>query len=291
MRTTSIDTSTQLYAVIGHPVKHSKSPPLFNSIFNKHGINVVYLAFENANVKELLTSMRSLDIKGFSITIPHKEMAMEYVDEIDPLAKELGCINTVIYQDGKIKGYNFDGNGAIESLNLQCEDWLKKKILIIGNGGAAKGIAITAAYHYKHPHVDILCRDRQKGESISQKIKSYSTSDFQYQSDILILSDGIDAQLEKYDIVINTTPLGMTPHTDISPLNENQLYSHQLVYDIIYTPIETKFLKLAKQKKCKTLNGLGMFLGQASLQLKLWTGLELSQDEMKKHFDGDFIKP
>ena len=282
-----IDTSTQLYGVIGNPVKHSKSPALFNSIFKKYYFNAVYLAFENANAQALLQTMKPLNIQGFSITIPHKEKSLESLDYIDPLAKELSCVNTVILQDDKLQGYNFDGQGAINALINQCKDWLTKRILIIGNGGAAKGIAITAAYQYHHQHIDILSRNQEKGNSISQQIINYSTTDKKYQSKTLLFSKITSNELQNYDIIINTTPLGMHPRLDFSPLSSEQLFSHQLVYDIIYNPLETKLLKLAKEKKCQTLNGLGMFLGQASLQLQLWTKLKLSLNEMSNHFDND----
>ena len=285
------NTETELYGVIGHPVKHSKSPKLFNFLFQQYQINAVYLAFENQKIEELISSMKSLKIKGFSITIPHKKDAMDWIDEFgkesqesneDKIAKKLACINTIFNDNGKLYGYNFDGYGAIDALIEKDPFYFKKRIGIIGNGGAARGIALSLMLCYKNvpKQIDILCRNIEKATPLINDINSIPTT---------LISKAIKLDSFKgeipYEIIINTTPIGMLPKIEESPLNENQISSKSLVYDIVYTPKITQLLQFAQKKKAEILTGDNMFLGQASRQFKVWTGIHLSMKAMKKIAD------
>lgn len=283
---------TNLYGVIGCPVKHSMSPKLFNQIFKQYDFNAVYLAFENSDLKKLITCMKVLDIKGYSITIPFKEAALEYVDEIDSLSQHLGCINTIENQDGRLKGYNFDGQGAIlgleEFYSAQAQElgesdyWYDKTILLIGSGGAARGILLTLVSEKKFTGKVILAARNFEKASILIKqaldLKSNLQIDYQPWSQLEI------KQKMDVDIIIQTTPIGMYPNFNQSPLLAENIEPHMVVYDIVYNPLETKLLKQAKTRGAKTITGLDMFLGQARLQLETWTPLSFSLKEMHNYY-------
>ena len=289
-----INTQTSLYGVIGNPVKHSKSPLLFNFLFQKYNINAVYLAFENQNLESLISSMRTLNIKGFSVTLPHKENSMPLIDEFKnnhegKISQKLGCINTILNDNGKLYGYNFDGYGAIDALMAKEPCYYKKKIGIIGNGGAARGIALSLMLCYENlpQQVDILCRNRQKATPLVNDINSISKKHLSKKiSQAISLKSQLENNLENsksplpYDILINTTPLGMSPNTKQSPLTTQQIPSNCLVYDIVYTPKKTKLLKIAEQKNCQIITGDKMFLGQAKRQFELWTDITVTMAEI-----------
>lgn len=294
------NTKTSLYGVIGNPVKHSKSPLLFNFLFQKYKINAVYLAFENEKIKNLISSMKALNIKGFSITIPHKETAIQYIDEFgkenpnsneDKIAEKLGCINTIFNDNDRLFGYNFDGYGAVDALIAEEPNYFNKRIAIIGNGGAARGIALSLmlCYNEQPKQLDILCRNVDKAmplvtdinslrnKSSEEKLNNKSTNKLSIAIQLKNFAETLP-----YDIIINTTPIGMLPDVEKSPLDKNQIAKESLIYDIVYTPKMTQLLKIAKKKGAKILTGDNMFLGQAKRQFKIWTGIDLNMQTMRE---------
>jgi len=251
-----IDQCTSLYGVIGYPVRHSLSPTIHNAAFTAKGINAVYLAFETVDIKDAMQAVRSLGIRGVSVTIPHKSAVIPFLDRLDPLAEKIGAVNTVVNQDGCLVGYNTDATGALRALERRVE--LKgKDCLILGAGGAARAIG----YILKERGVRLTITNRTsfKGESLAERL-GCSFIPWEKRGEC------------KLDIVVQTTPIGMTPNIDDCPLPENAIKRSMTVMDIVYNPAHTKLIKIARAKGCLIVDGISMFIYQGAEQFRLWTG-------------------
>lgn len=250
-----INAATQVYAVMGNPVRHSLSPVIFNRAFSEIGYNGAYVAFQVDAIGEGMAAMRSLGIKGASITIPHKVSIQNFLDALDPMAESIGAVNTVINHAGRLKGYNSDCLGAVtalEELTLLEE----RKVAIIGAGGAAR--AIGFGVKSRGSRLTIINRTVSNGEKLASALEA----DFIPISELRSLP---------YDILIQTTSAGMTPHIHQSPIPGELLTPGILVMDIVYAPLKTRLLKDAEKSGCRTINGLSMFIHQAAFQFELWT--------------------
>jgi len=249
------NSSTDLYCVLGSPVSHSLSPLVHNISFRKNKINAVYLAFEPHDIKKAVLSMRTLGIKGASITIPFKETIMPLLDDVDPLAREIGAVNTVINRDGRLFGYNTDSQAATDPLIPHKID--SKTICIIGAGGA--GRAVAHGIFKLGGKIIIANRSKKKGSALAAEVRGKFISP-EYLGTI------------KADVVINTTSLGMNLKEETLPFPGQNLTPHMVVMDVVYTPLNTRLLSIARKKGCITIDGLSMFVAQAAAQFKLWTG-------------------
>jgi len=261
----NINQHTALNAVTGFPLEHTLSPQLHAQIYKKLGLNAVMLAFLSQNIEEIITCMRTLPIHLLAVTLPHKQTVMKFLDRIDPVAKKIGAVNTVINRNGKLHGYNTDIVGIAHALkNTQLKG---KNVLIIGAGGAARPLC----WFLKKSGAKIFClnRTRTKAEELTQEFGG-------------IALDNNALVGAKIDVIINATPLGMKPHIDESPFPKNLLNKNQTVFDLIYNPIETKLLKDAKKAGAKTINGMPMLLAQALEQVRLWSGKKLSINFLPK---------
>jgi shikimate dehydrogenase len=250
-----IDAATQVFAVMGSPVRHSLSPVMFNRAFSETGYNGVYVAFQVAAVKDGMAAMRSLDIKGASITIPHKVSILDFLDEMDPMAESIGAVNTVVNHEGRLKGYNSDCLGAITALE-ETTGLKGKRVAIIGAGGAAR--AIGFGVKSRGSDLTLINRTVASGEKLATAL----------EADFIPISE---LQSLPYDILIQTTSLGMTPNIHQSPVPDALLTPGLLVMDIVYAPLKTRLLKVAEKSGCRTINGLSMFVHQAAFQFELWT--------------------
>ncbi|QTA81485.1 Shikimate dehydrogenase [Desulfonema limicola] len=262
----NIDSKTNLYCVFGNPVSHSLSPVMHNSAFCHAGLNNVYLAFKINDIQAGIMAARAFNVQGISVTIPHKISIMPFLDEIDPGARRIGAVNTVVNKNGKLLGFNSDSLGAVAALEEKT-DLAGKKTAILGAGGAAR--AIGFGVQEKGGHVSIINRSADKGRKLAHDLNA----------GFCPLSDFNSAG---YDILINTTPLGMTPDIESMPVKPDTLKPGMTVMDIIYNPLETKLLKHAAAAGCKTIDGLSMFVYQGALQFELWTGEKAPVDIMKK---------
>lgn len=264
-----IDAHTRLYCVIGNPVEHSLSPALHNAAFQELGLNNVYTAFCVSDVESAIRGFRALGIQGVSVTIPHKVSVIPFLDEIDPIAKNIGAVNTIINNQGKLKGYNSDGFGALKALSDAGVDINNKKLVILGSGGAARAIAFTLAMETKLGILSILGIEK---DQLNQLVTDISTHTSTNVSGLLISSTGWDECLHAADVIIHCTPTGMHPHVDQSIIPMEMLRPDQVVFDVVYTPLVTKLLKFAEQSGCTTIRGIEMFINQAVFQFELWTG-------------------
>ena len=269
------------FCVLGYPVFHSKSPKLFNYLFKHHNIDAKYDFLEEQSPEKAIQIIRSQNIEGVSITIPHKTNMMKYCDKIHQTAKQIGCINTFNLKNGMIHGYNYDGAGAVEGLISTLEkkkiNWRDYQIIIIGNGGSARGIAMTMALEYQITSLILLVRSHQKAKRLADDLSNF------IKVQLVCLSENYsDVFASQKSIIINTTPIGMFPQVNQSPIDHSFLNFLHIVYDIVYNPLETNLLRDAKSKGAMTINGLEMFVGQARLQFKLWTGIEESNSHLKQ---------
>jgi shikimate dehydrogenase len=261
-----IDADTSLFCLIGNPVTHSLSPIMHNQAFTAIGYNGAYLAFRVLDPAAAIKGIKALNIKGISVTVPHKIAVMEYLDDVEKTAARIGAVNTIVHDRGKLTGYNTDWFGALEALKTRTSIE-GKSVGIIGAGGAAR--AIGFGLKSAGGRLTILNRTRKTGEQLAAEL----------QVDFLPLEV---CQPEHYDILINTTPVGMHPNTAAAPIANRKLSPEMVVMDIVYNPLETRFLKEAAARGCRTINGVDMFVFQGAQQFELWTGQKAPLEVMRR---------
>lgn len=274
-----INAKTKVCAVIGNPIEHSLSPLLHNAAFEKLGLNYIYVAFCVEKVKNALLGMRALGIRGLSVTIPYKTEVLKYVDEIEETTASIGSANTIVNDNGKLKCYSSDGIGAITALKEADINLKNKRILILGSGGAARAIAFTMVMKEKISSLTILGiiekEVRKLGKDITKKTKVKVEAK-------LLCSINLKENIEKNDILIHCTPVGMLPNINQSLVPKNYLKKELTVFDIVYNPLKTKLIKEAKNCGCKVILGMDMFIHQAAFQFEIWTSRKMPIDLMKK---------
>lgn len=267
----SIKATTRLVSLLGNPVKQSQSPYMHNLSFKTLGLDFAYMAFEieEGRVKEAVEAMKTLNAKGFNVTMPYKEEVMKFLDEIDNNARIIGSVNTVLNDKGKLVGYNTDGKGFIKALEEKNVEFKDKKVLILGSGGAAKGIAIQLALGFVKEIV-IVNRTIKKADKIVSIIKKNIPG-------VKIKSLGLDEKILKKElkdsaILINTTSVGMKDSIGESIIKDVEtLHKDLFVADIIYDPSKTKLLSQAQFLGCDSMNGLSMLVYQGALAFEIWT--------------------
>lgn len=212
-----------------------------------------------------------MNVAGFNITIPHKIKIIEYLDDLDPLAATIGAVNTVVVKNGRTIGYNTDGQGFIRSLEeegkLSVEN---RRIFLIGSGGAARAIAMTLAFHGAET-IFITNRTFDKALTLAEEINSRIRN---CAKAVPSLPQEQEEKLQSCDIVVNSTSLGMHPHSSELPIDSALLREHLVVADIVYNPHTTRFLTAAKAKGCRIVHGIGMLIYQGAAGFRLWTGVE-----------------
>jgi shikimate dehydrogenase len=258
----------KIYGVIGDPIEHSMSPLMQNAVFRAAGIDAKYCRFKvkPGELQNTIKGVKALGIAGVNVTIPHKIEVMKYLDELDPLAKDIGAVNTILNKDGKLIGYNTDGYGALESLR-EATDTENKEISILGAGGAARAIAFTLAREGKIKQITIMNRDQVKAKNLAKEITEKTKANV---SGTGLENDELRAQLQKTDIVINCTPVGMHPKTDESPVPI--LHKGMIVFDIVYNPLKTKLVEDAEKTGCRVITGENMLVLQGAKAFEIWTG-------------------
>jgi shikimate dehydrogenase len=250
----------QICCLIGDPVEHSLSPLIHNVGYQALGINYLYVPFRVKDFKQAIEGIRRLDIRGASITMPHKARAIEYVDEFDRVAIETGAVNTIVNNDGILTGYNTDYHGALKALE-EATSLEGKKAVLVGSGGAATAIAL--GLRRGGAKLVILNRTEAKAKRLAEM---FDAEDFGGLKKL--------GEVSSADILINATPAGMWPKTSESIIPQNLLHNKLTVFDTVYNPKETKLLIEARERGCAIVYGYKMFLYQAALQFELFTGRE-----------------
>ena len=266
--------------IIGNPLGHSLSPNIHLAAIEKLSESYTYEKWEltENELESFIQTVRNKDSKilGFNVTIPYKEKIIQYLDELDILASKLKAVNTVKYESGKLKGYNTDGLGLFETLKRNNIQYENKKILMLGNGGACKGIAMFLT-NQMVAGIDIVGRDMREVQDLSKRLIGEGTD-----SNSFSWTDLINLDIDKYNIIIQTTPLGMKNQSQEILFPYDKLTNRHTVIDIVYNPLETDFLKKSKNKGANCINGLEMLVYQGYHSFKIWTGLDENTDLMLK---------
>jgi shikimate dehydrogenase len=272
-----ISSSTRLTGLFGHPVSHSKSPQMHNAAFAHLGLDFAYLAFDVApeELKAAIGSIRALGLRGVNVTIPHKVAVMAYLDELSEEARLIGAVNTIVNENGRLIGYNTDGIGYITALRDEAKfDVAGKNVLLLGAGGAARAVAGQMAL-CGAAHLTIAARDVGKAQELAEHLASFAKTSRCSIHEAEELAGG-------YDLIVNTTPVGMHPQVEQVPFDTSRLHGQPLVSDLIYNPRETRFLQEAAARGCRTHGGLGMFIHQGAHAFRLWTEVEAPVDVMRQ---------
>ena len=273
-----VSSKTQLCAVIGNPVGHTLSPAIHNAAITALDLDFIYLAFPVEDVKGALAGMRAIEnFRGLSVTIPHKTEVMKYVDEISDVDRSIGSINTVIHENGKLIGVGTDGAGALKALVDNGAEVDGRNVLMLGAGGAARAISFTLAMKSKLAELTIL----DVNEALLQGLKADLTAGTNAVIKTGAMTD-LAAAMERADIIINCTPVGMHPNVDASLVPPELFRPGQAVFDIVYTPLETKLLADARSRGLKVIQGVEMFVNQAVLQFELFTGKAAPVEVMRR---------
>lgn len=276
---------TGLLAVMGSPIGHSGSPLIYNYGFERFGLDYVYVAFDikEHEVKDAIAAMRTFKMRGCNVTMPGKTEAAKYMDELSPAARMIGAVNTIVNEDGKLKGYITDGEGVVNSLKDEGVDVKGKKIVVTGAGGAATAIQVQCALDGAREIVIFnrtVERAMQTAEMIRREVPSckvnvYDIADTQKMTD----------EIRSGEILINATSVGMKPMDDESVVKDlSAFYPGLVVMDAVYEPEETKLLREASAAGCLCIGGKSMLLWQGVAAFKLYTGLDLPAKEIKDKF-------
>ncbi|HCQ23482.1 MAG: shikimate dehydrogenase [Aphanizomenon flos-aquae LD13] len=262
---------TKLLGVIGHPVEHSLSPVMHNAALAKLGLDYVYLPFPISpeNLATAIAGFASIGIFGFSITIPHKQAILPLLSTISPIAQVIGAVNTVTREGDTWVGTNTDVEGFIAPLQTTYhQDWSQKKAVILGNGGAARAV-VAGCIQLGLAEIHVVGRNWQKLQAFRQ---SWQNSPFADQFQIHEWTE-LPNLLHQANLLVNTTPIGMYPHINDSPLSRQEisyLPQEAIVYDLIYIPKPSKFLHLAETQGAIIIDGLEMLVQQGAAALKIW---------------------
>ncbi|MDR9402028.1 MAG: shikimate dehydrogenase [Halothece sp. Uz-M2-17] len=273
---------TKLLGVIGDPVEHSLSPVMHNAVLNHLGLDYVYLPLpvKKGDLERALAGFTAIDLVGFNATIPHKQAIIPYLNRITPEAQQVGAVNTIWRTKTGWEGTNTDVDGFIAPLKSLAQDWSKITPVILGNGGAARAV-IAGCAKLGCPEIAVVGRNQEKLEQfksswantgLSAAIKTYLWHDLPHL-------------VSQTQLLVNTTPIGMSPHADASPVEAEilkELPNSAIVYDLIYTPRPTRLLQLAQNNaNAVTFDGLEMLIQQGAAALELWLQQPIPVDVMR----------
>jgi 3-dehydroquinate dehydratase/shikimate dehydrogenase len=262
-RIEQVDAATRVYGVAGDPIAHSLSPIIMNTALRRENVNAVYLPLHAKTLKDLLHCVREIPLHGLSITMPYKEAILEHLDNTDSHTAKIGACNTVVRgQDGKLYGFNTDTAGVVRPIEqrMAIENL---KVLVLGAGGAAR--AAVFGLKERGAEVSILNRSLPAAQKLARQAKARTIK----RADLKKLA---------FDVIINATPVGMGNSRE-TPLKEDEIRAHY-VFDMVYDPFETRFLKLAQARGAQIIPGIEMFVHQAARQFEIWTGKPAPSDEM-----------
>jgi 3-dehydroquinate dehydratase / shikimate dehydrogenase len=269
-----INLETELVGLIGYPLSHSLSPAIHNAAFAALGLNGIYLPFQTEDVAQFIkrvvhpkTREVVWSLRGLGVTIPHKSKVMPLLDWVDPIARQIGAVNTISVKDERLLGFNTDAQGFMTPLRARFGPLRNARCGVIGAGGAAR--AALWALSNEGASVELFVRDVQRAADIA--------ADFDVPCRPLSQAD-----FAGFDIVVNSTPLGTSgKNQEMTPATAAQLHGVRLAYDLVYNPIETMFLREARVAGCDTLNGIEMLVAQAAEQFRLWTRKEPDIEVMR----------
>ena len=277
-----IDSKTILTGLFASPSAHSISPIIHNNAFEKLGLNYVYLSFEvnKDNLKDAVQSIKTLNMRGVNLSMPNKKEVIQYLDEISETAKLSQSVNTIVNDNGILKGYSTDGKGFFKSLEEEKIFMKDKNITILGTGGASIAI-ISQAVFEGIKNIFVFKRDKnwKEQKKILDNIASKTNCNIELNS--LEDKNILKRKIEESDLLINATSVGMKEN--FSLIEDKSFFRKDLIVsDIIYNPSKTKLLQIAEKEGCKIINGIGMLLYQGALSFELWTNEKMPVDYIKE---------
>jgi shikimate dehydrogenase len=270
---------TKLVVLFGNPLGHTLSPAMHNRLFERLGLDYLYLPVEVSaeDLGTVFAGLRKMNLAGCNVTIPHKLAIIDLLDRLDPLAEVIGAVNTICIEAGRSVGYNTDGEGFIKYLeNTLDTSILNKRLLILGSGGASRGISMTLASRGA-AKIYLCNRTASAAEALATEINAR----IRPCAEVIPHSSGeMEKALAECDILVNATSVGMQPNSDAMPIDERLLRPDLAVADLVYTPLMTRLLSTAQKAGCTIVKGHGMLVYQGALGFKLWTGVEPLVKEM-----------
>jgi len=260
--------NTQIFGIMGSPIEHSLSPAMHNAAFEAMGLPAVYVPFwvRPEDLGKATLSLRALNVSGVNVTLPHKSAVIEFLDELDPMAKQIGAVNTIIQRNRKLYGYNTDGAGFLLSLRKDAHyDPAGKKAVILGAGGAAAAVAMSLAGAGVRRLV-IANRDKHRAEVLSKRVQKF----FDRETLPVALNEGraLYWLIRESELLVNATSVGLNPKDGLN-LNPNSLHSKMLVFDLVCR--HTALVKIAEKRGIKALDGTGMLVSQGAKSFELFT--------------------
>jgi shikimate dehydrogenase len=276
-----IDATFKVCALFGFPAHHSMGPAIHNAAFDALGLPFVYVAHDvaPADLATAIAGVRALGYRGLSITMPHKVAALDLVDEVDAMGRAIGCINTIVQRDGRLVGYNTDGQGALDGLARAGIAIHGKRVLVLGSGGAARAVAMTVAMRGQPAELAILGVIEDELQRLGRDVRERASAPVS----VRMLDDTtLASAMAHADVLLQCTPVGMTPEVGRSLVPRELLHAGLAVFDAVYNPRRTLLIEQAAAKGCPVVEGSEMFLGQAMVQFELWTGQKAPAEVMRK---------
>jgi shikimate dehydrogenase len=278
--------SIRTYCIIGDPIHHSLSPGMQNAAFAALGLNCTYIAFRvpPSELKESVESLRSINIAGFNVTVPHKVEVMKHLDELDVTAKKAAAVNTVNNIEGIFRGYNTDIHGFIEPLRRRMIDFRSMNVLVLGAGGAARAVVAGLAEESRSiSKVVIANRDVERAKELAK-----IGSGLGLKCETISL-DKAQSVSPDSDLVVNATTLGI--NNEPSVIDYDHIKKGSIVYEIVYRPVTTSLIENAKYAEANVVYGYEMLVEQGAKAFEIWTGIQAPRDLMKKNLLGMFGEP
>lgn len=269
------------YVVIGNPISHSLSPLMHQAALEYYGLQGKYIAIDLLpdEVTAFIAWCNRGEFRGCNITLPYKQLFLEVVDAVHPSAQSIGAINTIVKEDGKLVGYNTDIYGFLKPLEALRDDLDGQEAVVFGTGGASKAV-ISGLIEFGTEKVWLVSRRPSQIQNENPKVE-------------VISYDQWTSVMDPVSIVVNSTPIGMYPNNENSPVREGEIsfLKDRICYDLIYNPLSTKFLRDSERLSYKGIGGLDMFVHQGSRSFQLWTGKEFPYPKIKSalisHFSGN----
>ncbi len=271
--------TTQICGIIGDPIEHTMSPVMHNAAFRQLGIDCVYLPFRVGKeaVGRAIEGVKPLNIRGLNVTIPHKTAVIPYLDGLDPMAERMGAVNTIVNDNGILTGYNTDAAGFMRALKENKIELRGANIVVLGAGGASRGISFLLAEN--GADLTILNRSRERAEDLASQVSTATETDVKA---LALDEENLSLALEKAYLLVNTTRVGMVPDVNQTPVPAGRLRPGMAVFDIVYNPVKTRLLADAEAAGARTIGGLEMLVWQGALAFTLWTGQAAPVDLMRK---------
>lgn len=268
----NITGATKVVGILGWPVGHTLSPAMHNSAFAALNLNWIYVPLPIApdQIKDAVRSLRAFNFMGANVTVPHKQAIMRYLDEIDPVARNIGAVNTIaIDQNGKTHGYNTDSDGFLQSLLEADFNPQGARCLVLGAGGAARAVVYSLASAGAEA-IAVYNRTVERAAFLAEDLKApFSAVTFSFET---LSPESLRQANHQFDLVVNTTLLGMTPHTCSTPWPADIPLPNAAICDLVYNPLKTCFLRQAEEAGLRTIDGLGMLIHQGARSFEIWTG-------------------